>query len=110
MSGVSRRALWAFQFVLGLALLYLSLRTVLLARSAHDGLGLHAAILGGLEAVGAVLFLIPLTMLVGGLLLLGTIVTVLILHAVQGVPRPDLLVYAAGVALLMVVRKERAIG
>jgi hypothetical protein len=93
-----RPAFVAFHLILGLALLWSSIHTLV-----HLGDGdLHARIIGGLEAVGAVAFLIPKTLRVGAALLLITLLGALLLHAAQGEPRPDILVYAAGVCLVAV--------
>ena len=93
-----RRAFTAFHFCLGVALLWGSAHTVL-------DLGptdLHARVIGSVEALGAVAFLIPRMLRLGALLLIATIIPAAILHATRGEWRPDLLVYAAGVLLVMV--------
>jgi hypothetical protein len=91
-----RPAFMAFHLILGLALLWGAIHTVL-----HLGpTDLHARIVGTIEAVGAVAFLIPWTLRLGAALLLVSIVGAVLLHALQGELRPDLLVYAAGVLLV----------
>jgi hypothetical protein len=93
-----RRAFTAFHLVLGLALLWGSVHTVL-----RDGAtDLHAGVIGSIEALGATAFLMPRTLRLGALLLLATIVLAVVLHAARGEWRPDLLVYAAGVLLVAV--------
>jgi uncharacterized membrane protein YphA (DoxX/SURF4 family) len=93
-----RRAFTAFHLCLGTALLWGSVHTVL-----HLGpTDLHARVIGSVEALGAVAFLLPPTLRLGAFLLLATIVPAAILHATRGEWRPDLLVYAAGVLLVMV--------
>jgi uncharacterized membrane protein YphA (DoxX/SURF4 family) len=88
----------AFHVCLGLALLWGSVHTLL-----HLGpADLHARVIAWVEAVGAVAFLIPRTLRLGAALLLAAIVPAAILHATRGEWRPDLLVYAAGVLLVMV--------
>jgi hypothetical protein len=93
-----RRAFLIFHVVLGLALLWASVHTLL-----HLGpTDLHARIIGSIEAVGAVAFLIPRTLRFGGALLLLSLVGAILVHAGMGEWRPDLLVYAAGVVLVIV--------
>jgi hypothetical protein len=93
-----RRAFLIFHVILGLALLWGSVHTLL-----HLGpTDLHARIIGSIEAVGAVAFLIPRTLRFGGALLLLSLVGAVLVHAGLGDWRPDLLVYAAGVVLVTV--------
>jgi len=93
-----RRAFLIFHLILGLALLWGSIHTLL-----HLGpTDPHARIVGSIEAVGAVAFLIPRTLRFGAVLLLLSIVGAVLVHAAVGDWRPDLLVYAAGVVLVMV--------
>ena len=92
----------AFHLTLGLTLLILSVRTVVEVLAAGAGqVNLHAAV-GALEALGALLFLFPRSLRVGGALLLLTIGLVIVLHAVAGQFRGDLLVYAVGTWFVMV--------
>ena len=91
-----REAFIAFHWILGLALLWASVHTVLHAESGD----LHARVIGSLEALGAVAFLVPRTLRLGAGLLLVAIVGAIVVHAVRGEWRPDLLVYAAGVLLV----------
>jgi hypothetical protein len=93
-----RRAFIAFHVILGLALLWGSIHT-LLHLGPTDG---HARIVGTVEAVGALAFLVPATLRLGAGLLLFSLLGAMLLHAAQGALRPDLLVYAAGVMLVMV--------
>ena len=93
-----RRAFIVFHLVLGFALLWGSVHTVL-----HLGVtDLHARVIGSVEALGAVAFLVPRTLRPGAVLLLVTIVLALVVHAARGEWRPDLLVYATGVLLVAV--------
>jgi uncharacterized membrane protein YphA (DoxX/SURF4 family) len=93
-----RRTFVAFHVILGLALLWGSVHTVL-----HLGAtDLHARVVGSVEALGAIAFLVPKTFRVGAAILLLTLVLAMALHAVRGEWRPDLLVYAAGVLLVAV--------
>ena len=93
-----RRAFFAFHAILGLTLLWASAHTVL-----HIGpADLHARIFGTTEAVGAVAFLVPRTLRIGAALLMLTLAGAILVHAMRGEWRPDLLVYAAGVVLVTV--------
>ncbi|MGH7497558.1 MAG: hypothetical protein ACREL3_01770 [Gemmatimonadales bacterium] len=93
-----RRAFLAFHLVLGLALLWGSVHTVL-----HLGpTDLHARLIGSVEALGAVAFLVPRTLRLGAAVLLVTLGLAVVLHGARGEWRPDLLVYAAGVMLVAV--------
>jgi uncharacterized membrane protein YphA (DoxX/SURF4 family) len=93
-----RQAFVGFHVILGLALLWGSIHTIL-----HLGPGdVHATIVGGIEALGAIAFLLPSTLRLGAALLLVSVVGAMLLHALRGEPRPDLLVYAAGVLLVAV--------
>jgi hypothetical protein len=56
----------------------------------------HLALIAAVEAVGAVLFLLPRTVRAGALLLVVTIGLAFLTHSLQGAWRPDLAVYAAG--------------
>lgn len=95
------RAFLAFWWTLGAVLLYLSIQTVVHAHGA-PGSDAHAALLGAVEAIAAVLFLIPRTMRAGGLALLATFAAALLLHAARGQLATPLLIYAAGVLFVMV--------
>jgi hypothetical protein len=93
-----RHAFLLFHLVLGVALLWGSVHTVLHLGSSDP----HALIIGTVEAVAAVAFLLPRTMRVGAGVLLGVLALAFVLHAARGEWRPDLLVYAAGVLLVAV--------
>jgi hypothetical protein len=93
-----------FHLVLGLGLFVMSLETLL--HAIHQGHShLHLALVAGIQAAGAALFLVPKTRKVGGALLLLTLVGALVLHALQREWRLDLLIYAAGVWLVMSGRR-----
>ena len=93
-----RRAFVAFHLTLGLALLWGGVHTVL-DLGATD---LHARLIGSIEGVGALAFLVPKTIRGGAALLLLTLLLAVVLHAARGEWRPDLLVDAAGVLLVAV--------
>ncbi|HEV2750584.1 MAG TPA: hypothetical protein VGV12_08690 [Gemmatimonadales bacterium] len=98
-----RRSFIAFHLTLGVALLYLSLRTAVQAFvSAGGHSDPHVGAVGVVETIGAVLFLVPRTLRVGGALLLLTLGLVLLVHALSGQFRADLMVYAAGTWFVMV--------
>jgi hypothetical protein len=101
-----RRSFIIFHLVLGLGLLFGSSETLLHALGntvGHsDHAHLHLAIVAGLEGLGAVLFLLPRTLRVGGILLLITILGAWAVHSVRGEWRFDLLIYAAGTWFVMV--------
>jgi hypothetical protein len=88
----------AFHVILGLALLWGSIHTVL-----HLGpTDPHALLIGLVEALGALAFLFPRTLQLGAGLLLVSLAGALLVHASRGDWRPDLLVYAAGVVLVAI--------
>ena len=98
------RALIAFRIVLGVVLLYGSLSTAI-----HGGANLargpshfHLLLLGSIEALGALLLLIPRTLQAGAVLLAVTIGGAFLVHLFRGEFRPDLLVYLTGVVLVAV--------
>ena len=93
-----RHAFLLFQLVLGAALLWGSVHTVIHAGPSDP----HALLIGSVEALAAAAFLLPRTMRVGAGVLLVVIVLAFVLHAARGEWRPDLLVYAAGVLLVAV--------
>ena len=98
-----RRSFNAFHLTLGFTLLLFSARTALQALAPAAGHGdLHVAALAVVETVGAALFLLPRTLRIGGTLLLLTLGLAVLVHALSGQLRADLLVYAAGTWFVMV--------
>lgn len=98
-----RRSFIAFHLTLGLMLLFGSVRTAVHALAVRGGhSSLHVAALAILEGAGAALFLFPRSMRAGGVLLLLSISLAVLVHAVAGEFRGDLLVYAAGTWFVMV--------
>ena len=93
------RAFLALWWTLGAVLLVLSIQTVIHGTPGSD---VHAVVLGAVEAIAAVLFLIPRTMRVGALGLLATFAVALLFHAAHGQLGTPLLIYAAGVLFVMV--------
>ena len=93
-----------FYVALGVGLLVGSVQTLL--HAIHQGhWHLHVGLVAGIEATGAVLFLIPKTKRVGGALLLLTLLGGVVLQALQREWRTDLVIYAAGVWLVMSGKK-----
>ena len=106
-----QRSLTVFRIVLGLALLYGSVRTVIEAAGATGAAhaaGVHAMLIGGIEAIGALLILLPRTRSAGALLLIITISVAFLLHLLRREFRPDLLVYLAGAILVGAQAREPA--
>jgi hypothetical protein len=93
-----RRTFVMFHVVLGISLLVGSVMTAW-----NGGHGdIHVRLLGTVEAVAAVMFLLPRTVRPGSWLLLLTFGVALAIHLMMGQWRGDLLVYAAGVAFVAV--------
>lgn len=96
-----RREFRLFHTILGLGLLVLGMQTLAHALGEHEGGRLHLALVSGLEAAGAVLFLIPRTVRWGGSVLL----LILLVGFAEALTRGELelqrLIYAAGVWFVM---------
>lgn len=97
-----RRAFVAFHITLGVVVFIESVRTALLVLQKHmlNPLGSHLAILAGIEAIAALLFLVPKTLKAGSILLLIVFAFAVTVHGVEG--ELGLLVYAAGVLFVFV--------
>ena len=96
------RAFLALWWILAAALFYLSAMTVRNGLSdPHGGSDLHAVIVGCVEAAAAVLFVVPGTMRLGAIGLLGTIAIAEAANTVQGHFSINLVVYAAAVFFVM---------
>ena len=97
------RAFYALWWTVGIVIFYLSATT---ARGAvgrgHDAADLHALIIGSVEAIAALLFLVPRTMVWGGAGLLATFTAAFLLHAHAHHFAAPLLIYAAAVLFVMV--------
>jgi hypothetical protein len=87
-------------WALGVSLLVLSVRTLLVALH-EGGHGLHLALLAGVEAAGALLFLLPRTLRMGAAGLLFAIAIAWLAHLHEQF-RWDLLVYGAAVLFVAV--------
>jgi hypothetical protein len=85
----------------GMVLFVLSAETAWFARGSNNH-NVHALIVGSIEAVGAVLFLIPRTLGIGSTLLLIALSIAFVVHAAAGQFRADLLVYGAVVGFVAI--------
>lgn len=97
-----RREFRLFHAILGIGLLILSLQAMRHALGEHEGGGrLHLALVSGLQAAGAALFLLPRTVRWGGAILL----LILLVGFTEALTRGELelqrLIYAAGVWFVM---------
>ena len=101
-----RHAFLLFQLVLGAALLWGSVHTVIHLGASDP----HALVISSVEALASAAFLVPRTMRAGAGVLLVVIALAFAVHALRGEWRPDLLVYAAGVLLVAVHGDARAPG
>src|SRR5262245_19374225 len=96
------RAFFALWWVLGALLLVYSVQAASHSLTASgNGVNLHVAVLAAVEAVAALLFLVPRTMRVGGASLLVVFAFAFVLHALSGEFASHLLLYAAGVSFVM---------
>ena len=98
------RAFLALYLTVGVAVLIGSVETVLAAY--HGRIPgpdrVHALILGSLETLAALVFLIPRTMRAGAAVLIVIFLLAFALHAGRGEAHLDLLVYAAAVLFVRV--------
>ena len=96
---VLRRSFVSFHCVLAAVVFLQSFATVLHAFTEKSGHGL--AWFAGAEAAAAILFLVPATMRVGAICLLLIFGVAIVLHGLQGELQLSLVVYGAGVMLVM---------
>lgn len=97
----TRRAFQLFHAILGLGLLAMSLFA--LAHALHDlDDHIHEAFVAGLQALGAVLLLMPRTVRWGGTALLVVLLPGFVSHLIGGDWEIQLLIFAAGVWFVMV--------
>lgn len=96
------RAFFGLWWVLGVVLIFLSLQTVRSGLSAGPTVDGHAVVLGSIEALAALLFLLPQFMRVGGVVLLATFAFAFVVHAARGQFAGPLLVYGAAVLFVLV--------
>ncbi len=97
-----RGAFAVFHVVLGSGILFLAGRTVVDGVTGAHPLSSLLLIGAGIEALGAVLFMFPRTLRIGGTIMLLTMTTVLILDSLSRHWRIDLLIYLAGTYYVMV--------
>jgi hypothetical protein len=96
------RAFLALWTVTGVVLLIASISTVRAAWTGAHHVNPHLVLLGSVEAVAALLFLIPHTLRVGAIALLLTIGVAFGVHTALGSFRGDLLLYGVVVAFVLV--------
>jgi uncharacterized membrane protein YphA (DoxX/SURF4 family) len=95
------RAFVVLWWTLGLVIFYLSVHTLVQGTNSSPR-DLHAIIIGGLEAVAALLFIVPRTTRIGAMGLLAIIALAFAVHVLSGEFRAPFLVYAAGVLFVLV--------
>jgi hypothetical protein len=93
-----KRAFVMFHLTLGAVVAIDSFRTVL---AAFAGAEWHLFALASVETAGALLFLAPRTLRLGGALLLATVVVAIVAHALRAEFTGALFVYAAGTLFVM---------
>ena len=101
------RLRWPFivlHLTLGVVVFVASARTALAALQPglSGGTNWHIVLLGTVEAIGALLFLLPKCTRVGGAVMLATFGIAIVAHALQREFPGNLLVYAAATWLVMV--------
>ena len=97
------RAFLVFWWTLGLLLIGHSVETAWYALSARrHGIDLHVAGLASVEAIAALLFLVPTTMRAGGSGLLAVFAIAFVLHAIKGELASQLVLYAVAVSFVVV--------
>ena len=96
------RSFLVLWFLTGFVLLVASIVTVQGALGAGAHANPHIVLLGAIEAVGALAFMIPRLLRVGAGLLLATIAIAFAVHATLGQWRGDLLMYGAAVAFIAI--------
>jgi hypothetical protein len=115
MSGAAgNRATIALRWTLGLVVAWESIFTAWAAYPEIHGTGHHAThawirlILGSVEAIGAILFLLPWGLLLGGWILLCVFTLAVLFHAAQGEFNGGLIVFAAATIACMEHFKREA--
>ena len=100
---ILRRSFVSFHCVLAAVVFLQSTITVLhaVSRGGAEQSGRALAWFAGAEAVAAILFLVPATLRVGAIFLLLIFVVAIVLHGLQGELQLSLMVYMAGVVLVM---------
>ena len=105
-----RSAFVVFHLILGSVIVLQSIGVVLRAHSESVVVAMssHLSVLAIAEALSALLFLIPKTVLVGGSILLVIFGIVIFVHGIR--TELALLIYAAGVVLVMIQGGSYKIG
>ena len=101
-SSSERRSFILFHLVLGIGLLVGSVQMLVHAMQELQGTHGHLALVATAEAVGALLFLWPRTLRVGGAMLLVVLLGMQAAHAFRGDWPLNFLTYAAGTWYVMV--------
>lgn len=97
------RAFVSLWWTLGVFFLVCSVQTAWHAVAIRpDGFNRHVALLASVEAMAAVLFLIPKTMRAGGVCLLAVFAVAFVVHATQGEFASQLVLYFAAVTFITV--------
>ncbi len=96
------RAFVALWWTTGLVLLYLSVKTVYQGLQPGAGHDPHVMLVGALEVLAALMFLVPRTLKIGAAGLIVVFALVFLVHAARLQFRGDLLVYAAAVVFVAV--------
>ena len=99
------RAFLALYVTLGIVVLVQSVQTIIAA--GHGAVAsspdrIHAILVGSVEAIAALVFLVPRTMGIGANTLLAVFALAFSLHAIEGHPNLTLLVYAAAVLFVRI--------
>jgi hypothetical protein len=103
----------ALRWTVGLVVAWESILTAWFAYPDIHAAGHHGAhawirlILGSGEALGAILFLVPWTVLAGGWILLAVFLFAMLFHALQGQFNGNLLIYAAATIACMAHFKRK---
>jgi hypothetical protein len=108
------RSMQLLRWTLGIVILIASVQTVWRAypeihSAGHQGIHAWVAlVLGSVETIGAILFLLPQTLFAGGWILLVVFAVAFAFHGLQGDFRGDLLIYAAATYACMSNLTRRA--
>jgi hypothetical protein len=109
-SSAHKLALLGLQYSLGLVLVYECSRLIFSAAGTHAAVNVHLPhaillIIALAELLGAILFLVPPTLIAGGRLLLATFLIAAAVHILHGQPNIGFLViYAMAVLVVMTGR------
>lgn len=96
-----KRAFLVLWYAVGAGLAFGSVQTVIGAMHSRPHPDPHAMVLGGLEAVSSVLFLVPRTFRVGGYGLLLILLVAFLAHSTMGHFRWDLVIYGSAVSFIL---------